>query len=168
MVGVLLLAASQRNQQRERLSSGFIFFAGIVFIFLSADEAALIHETLTWIVLRLDLRWLLFKGHGAWIPVYLFLGLIFLLVLRHHLLALWKHYRQETLIVIVGGIVFLVGVIGFEILSYSIRSIASKSSILYQIEVLVEEFFEMSGISIILYGVMLLTINISSKAPLKS
>jgi hypothetical protein len=150
------------------LSSRFIFFAGIVFIFLSADEAATIHENLTRIALKLDLRWLLFKGHGAWIPVYLSLGLIFLLVLRHHLLALWKHYRQETLVVIVGGIVFLVGVIGFEILSYSIRSIASTSSILYQIEVLVEEFFEMSGISIILYGVMLLTINISSKARPKS
>lgn len=103
MVGVLLLAASQSNQQRKHLSSRFIFFAGIVFIFLSADEAATIHENLTRIALKLDLRWLLFKGGpGAWITVYLLLGLILLLVLRHHLLALWKHYRQETLKVIMG------------------------------------------------------------------
>lgn len=152
---VLLLLASRINQREQHLPSWLLLLGSAGFAFLSVDEGAAIHERLTGIAENMELNWLIFKGgHGAWIPIYVSIAVGIALVSARPLYSAWIHFRREMLIALGGGALLILGGIGFEILSYLfIRSEAMTNT--YRIEVALEEFFEMSGVSIILYAVML-------------
>ena len=51
-----------------------------------------------------------------------------------------------------GFATFLVGVVGMEIISFQFLRGADIPTYLYRIEVAIEEFLEMVGITIVLYG----------------
>jgi hypothetical protein len=157
VVGVIFLLTSQQNQESEFPSSRFMIISGLGFIFLSADEAAVIHERITKAAIKLDLKWLLFKNnHGAWIGIYLLLGLILLLAFRRDLQVLWTYFRRESFAILAGALIFLAGCVGIEVISYYINPFP-------KVEVLFEELFEMTGVTLILYGVMLFSMRISAK-----
>lgn len=162
---VLLLLASRTNQREQHLPSWLLLLGSAGFAFLSVDEGAAIHERLTGIVENMELNWLIFKGgHGAWIPIYSAIAFGILLVTARHLYRIWNHFRREMLIALGGAAFFVLGGVGFEILSYLfIRTEEITNT--YRMEVALEEFFEMSGVSIILYAAMLFGCAVSSANP---
>lgn len=167
VTGAVLWAAAQNNRRKQHLSSTFLVAAGVVFIFLSMDEAAAVHEKITLVVLKLEMDWLLFKGgHGAWIPLYMGLGLIGLLVAAPYLYKTWVHFRREAVMALRGFVVLVSGAVGLEILSYLFLRANSSATTLYRVEVACEEFLELAGASIILCAVLLLADAVSSGSPL--
>ena len=135
-----------------------------IFYFLISVNA--IHGNLTTIAKKLEICWLLFKGnHGAWITVYFIVAIAVVLLAARHFRLLWRYFRHETQIALSGAIAFVTGGVGFEIISYLLLRSGFTPN-LYKVEVACEEFLEMSGVSIILYAVLLLSITISTKSPI--
>lgn len=165
VLGGVLFLASKNNQRKQHLPSALLLAGSVFFIFLSADEGAAIHEKMTDVAVNLNIKWMLFKGdHGAWISVYFLLAMVALIFVSPYLRKLWIHFRRETGIALFGLLVFVMGGIGFEIISYLFLR-ADETARLYKMEVACEEFFEMSGVSIMLYAVLLLTKTISTVSP---
>jgi hypothetical protein len=153
VVGVLLWGAA-RTCGRKSPSPVFLKLAGAGFIYISADEAAMIHERVGAFLKSLP-HVPSIHGHGAWISLYLAGGIFFLMLTRRHFLSLWRDFRRELAIALAGMGVFLLGALGLEVFGDLMRSgILPHGTRAYVLEVALEEFFEMSGVSIILYGVI--------------
>ena len=151
---VFLLKSCQLYPDHSPLRS-FFLMVSTGFIFLSADEVASIHEKITWVFKHVEFM-PRFKGdHGIWIFVYALIGLILFLAAFRTLAAMWKRYRQATLIMAIGMGMALIGGVVMEVISYQfLRS--GSTPLLYKAEVAIEEFLEMSGVSVTLYGAILL------------
>ena len=158
LIGIIFLLSANRSGKHEVVPARFLLLVGIGFIFLSMDEAAEFHENITRTLRHLE--WVpQFKGgRGVWIPIYLSIAMILLVTNLRAVVTFWKTYRREALIILSGLLVYLLGAVGMEIVSYLfLRQEASTG--LYQTEVAFEEFFEMAGCSVILYGTILFAIS---------
>ena len=137
VVGALLMGAS-RARQLQGISPLFLKLVGAGFIYISADEAAMIHERAQGL-LKYVKKMPQINGHGVWIFIYFAIGMVILLASRRHLFSLWKSFRQEMSIAVLGFTLFLFGAVGLEIASYLfLRSGAAP--FLYVLEVALEEF----------------------------
>jgi hypothetical protein len=152
---VLLLQASRSKQLRA-----FVVLLGLSFIFLSMDEAAAIHDSIYRSAQRLKLPWIEGVEYLVWMVVYVFVGLIGLLIAHRPVVFLWGNSRQEALWVAAGGAIFAGGGIGIEIVTHYLYGIAIDTR--FFLAVAAEEFFEMAGVSIMLYGFMLLGIRLEA------
>jgi len=154
LVGIVFLLRAYQPVSSDYPSPVFMLMLGAGFLFLSADELTKIHETFSKTLKSIE--WVpRFKGgNGLWISVYLLLCLTFVLTTYRHFCAMWNLYRKESFFMMTGIMVFLLGAVGFEIISYQFLR-DDTSSMLYQVEVAVEEFLEMMGISLVLYGSIL-------------
>jgi hypothetical protein len=137
---------------------------GIVFTYLSADEVGQIHERLSMLVqswhwLRmLEFRLLLalgrksgrISGGGIWMPVFLVLGVALLWWLWPQIKLALRHWRREFILVGVGFGILVFGAVVIEALG---AAIPKTAEIARDIEVGIEETFEMAGVSVILYAV---------------
>lgn len=163
VIGALFAAAAQSARRPESVPSLFPYTVGSAFVFLSMDEGAAFHERISEVARENDVAWILIEGHGAWITVYAVVGVVFLLSTLPYFLAYWHHARREAIIITVGAAVFVLGAVGFEIASYLFLRDGNVDD-LYRVEVAIEEFFEMSGGSIMLVGALLL----ASRRPVTS
>jgi hypothetical protein len=134
---------------------------GFGFIYLSLDEGAIIHEKLTWVFINNPLVPYFHGRHGVWIVVYGSLAILLTVLLQKDLRDLWKTCRRPALIFLLGGIIFLFGTAGMETLTFFYLNESNR--LLYVIEVIIEEFLEMSGASILLYSVLLLSMKKSEQ-----
>jgi hypothetical protein len=154
----LLLILQARAAKQLRI---YLFILGLGFMFLSMDESAAIHEKIIDSVKRLDVQWLLrltFMGsHRAWMVPYVLVGLVVLVAGYRPVGFVWRNFRREALWVAMGLAFFGIGGIGLEIFSSQTDSDAA-----YNWAVAGEEFLEMAGMSIVLYGFMLLGIRIQN------
>lgn len=153
-IGIIFVLAARQCGPSDHPSGLFLVIVGAGFVFLSADEAAAIHEKITEVLTRIE--WMpRFKGnHGIWIPIYLGVCLVLFLTTYREIRAMWIRFRRETLMMAVGITLFLLGVVGLEILSYEFLADRTSSS-LYQAEVALEELLEMFGASVVFYGALL-------------
>jgi len=150
-----LLWAISRSYSRYRW---FYVLGAIVFLFLSIDETVQLHERLSMSANAYDIKALksiMIGEHGAWILPYILAGLIILFLARKPIIEIYRNHRKPFLYVLIGALVAAVGLIGIEVLSY-LGMRESGSELVYSIEVAPEEFFEMIGVSIVLYGIILL------------
>jgi hypothetical protein len=69
---------------------------------------------------------------------------------------MWKTHRRQTAIMASGFAIFLIGAAGLEVVGYQFLRGEPSLSYFYQLEVALEEFLEMIGISITVYGAILL------------
>ncbi|MFP4091011.1 MAG: hypothetical protein ACLFT3_11955 [Cyclobacteriaceae bacterium] len=138
----------------SKLPSSFFYFLSVLFVFLSADEGAAIHEKISALARRLELSWMLFNGkNGAWIMVYGLIGMIILGFIFPYFRIAWKYHPTASKLAVLSGFIFLTGAVGFELLSYFyLRDGANP--LFYKLEVMFEEFFEMSGISIFIRALL--------------
>jgi hypothetical protein len=154
LIGLVFLIKGYLIDRHHSPSPYFFFIVAIGFIFLSADEAAAIHEKTTATFKHIqDIP--RFKGnHGIWI--FLYLPVVLLLLLTHvkYVIAMWKHYRQETIILSIGMAALICGGVLLEIISYQFLR-TGLTPVGYFIEVMAEEFLEMFGATIVLYGAIL-------------
>lgn len=127
--------------------------AGVLFTYISADEAGVIHERVS-----LALKY----GHGRWwyLPntygfpwwAFLWAAVIGALVLvAIYLPKMWKLWRRETILLIVGLIVMIMGGAVIEIVAEVIFKVKDLTTAFY-IETGIEEWMEMVGASIVLFG----------------
>lgn len=133
----------------------FWFVLAMGFFFLSADEAASIHERLTYTLRQFE--WLpRFKGgHGIWIGVYALGGFMLVACSLRPLRALLTHHPGASRLLVLGLAIVVLGSVGLEIVGYQfLRSDAP--TMLYAIEVALEEFLEMFGASVVLCGALML------------
>jgi hypothetical protein len=153
---VIFLKAYQQDIAIEP-SRWFWLLGSVGFMFLSADDAAQIHETLGRVLAHVV--WLpRFKmGHGVWIFIYVFIGMIVLALTAREFSAMWNRYRRATVLMVAGVALAIAGGVILEIVSYQYLRSGSTPQ-LYVLEVAFEEFFEMLGASITLYGAILLLI----------
>ena len=154
MIGILLLFSAGNTLSSDRPSSWFLYVLALGFIFLSADEAAGIHEILSVMLKKREIFPRFAGNHGIWIPLYVTAGVSFLLVTRKQLASLWTKYPRAAAVGTAGMAIFLLGGVGLEILSYEFLRDGSHQ-VLFNLEVALEEWMEMCGASLILYGVAL-------------
>lgn len=136
-------------------SRGLLLLGSLGFMFLSADEAARIHETINGVIKHIE--WLpRFKSdHGIWIFIYAVVGLVAIAIAAREFRMMWREYRRATMTLMAGVALAILGGVVLEIVSYQyLRS--GSTPVLLVIEVAFEEFFEMLGASIALYGALLL------------
>lgn len=155
-LGVVLLLQANRSKQL----SGFFILVALGFIFLSMDEAAAIHDNFYRSAQRLTLPWIEGEEYLLWMAAYLAIAITGLSIGYRPGFFLWRHFRGETLWVIAGAALFVGGGIGLEIVTHYLVRIAVDTRFL--LAVAAEEFFEMAGVSIMLYGFMLLGIGLES------
>ena len=151
VIGMLFLFSGQWSRVHRIVRPGFLLVVGMAFIFLSMDEAASIHENITAGLKHVE--WIpRFKGdHGIWIQFYILIIVVLAVVGGGTLVSMLSVYPRQSLILFFGLVTLLIGGIGMEIISYWYLR-GSELAYLYKIEVALEEFFEMAGASIVLYG----------------
>lgn len=160
-VGIILFVIARQPRKLPLPSTIFLLILGAGFVFLSIDEAFSIHESITRMLKHID--WIpRFKGgHGIWILLYLSLILVFLSIFYKNFFAMWNQSKKETILVSSGLGLFLLGAVGMEVIGYQFLTVANTPT-LYILEITIEEFLEMFGISLVLYGVILYQINLTS------
>jgi len=152
----LLLFLLSVQEKSIPIPTSFFVVGGGVFLFLSLDEGVAIHEKVTILAKRFSFDWMMFRGnHGAWIGSYTLIAVPALWLAIPHLKKMWENYRYAVQMGLVGVAVFVTGAVGLEIASYMFLR-ESPNTTLYMIEVIFEEFFEMSGVTLMLYAVLLL------------
>lgn len=155
LIGLVLLIKSRIVDGNHSPTPYFFVIVSLGFIFLSADEAAAIHEKITELLKHIDAIPRFDNNHGIWIFVYLAATLILLLSHVKYCIGMWNYYRKETIIFATGMTVLICGGVVLEIVSYQFLR-TGLTPISYSIEVIAEEFFEMFGATIVLYGAVLI------------
>jgi hypothetical protein len=119
------------------------------FVFLSMDEFIALHERITARAGSMD--WVpTFNTHGAWILPYVIIGLLLAWYCRMALVWAWQLEAKAVLLALGGAVLFAIGAVGLELLGYFI----DQASTIYEIEIILEEWLEMIGASLILYAAL--------------
>ena len=157
-IGFLLLLQLFKTPQLKNISLIFLSIIGLSFLFLSLDESISFHEKFNFRFVHID--WLpRFKNnHGLWIPIYLAMIISFLFFSKHQISNVWKYYRKELTIFSTGMVLFLLGGVVLEIISYEYLRVNELSKA-YLLEVAMEEGLEMIGATFMLYASLLLALH---------
>jgi hypothetical protein len=146
----LTLFIQEKNYQRPP-SQRFKLAIAILLIYGGIDEIFKIHLQLK--------DWFSSLGDRTWLGIYVAIFLGTPLLLYPDFRKLWRSYRRETLIAIVGMIIFAMGGFGAEIFRNSIDSLlktllkAEYSINFFKgLRIALEEFAELLGESLILYS----------------
>lgn len=146
-----VFAAAAYFRSIESVKPLFLSICALAFIFLSADEVTSIHEKITMIFKGVEYLPRFSGGHGIWIPVYLLIGVVFIVFSLKSWKELWQSRRHGLLIFLLGAGLFVFGAVVLEIFSYGeLRELANRNY--YAYEVLFEEAFELAGVTTMLIG----------------
>ncbi|HRO46632.1 hypothetical protein [Agriterribacter sp.] len=151
IAAALLFITFLLHKQRGNVKiKNYWLLLSLIFLFLSADESISIHEYLTVILPQLGIG-----GSGfltfAWILPYALVTLLVGLYFMRFLLSLQKPVRTGF---ILSGIVYLCGVIGFEMIGGSIAEKQGLNNITFALVASCEEIFEMAGIILFIHYIM--------------
>ena len=127
------------------------YWAGlsIIFLFLSLDEAAAIHENLISPVRNaLNTSGFLYF---AWVIPY---ALLFLVFVGFYARFVWGLPSKTRLLFIIGGGIFVTGAIGFELISGYFVDVWGIESTAYAMLTMFEELLEMCGITVFIYALL--------------
>jgi len=156
MIGLIpLMLAMSRNYQAPPSQGGLTLF-GLGFIYLSLDEAASLHEKMTYAFYNNPLVPYFHGVHGIWITIYMGVMLLMLALLWKDLIAIARQFPKESWLFTLGMVVYLSGTGGAETVTFFY--IDKTNPFVYLLEVIFEEGLEMAGASIILTSVLLAAI----------
>ena len=146
-----MIAFSKTQSKSEHFHSLFRA-ATYGLLFLSMDEVAGIHETITAFIRHFKIG---FSGREylIWMFGYLTIATVIALKEIYPVLFVLKYYRRESMVVIAGTVVFISGGMGIEIITHILARHGFDLG--FYLAVAAEEFFEMVGVSIVTYGLML-------------
>lgn len=145
---LFLLITYAKYLQRERHQFHWAILA-LVFLFFAVDEAVELHERIT-TVLRpaLHTTGLLYS---AWILPY---GLFAILLGVFYIRFLLRLPKRVRLLFVAAGVIYITGAAGFEALGESLSEQSREASFAFQLFVVLEEFLEMIGIALLIYGTL--------------
>ncbi len=152
-ISVLSGLFAYRKFNRLDIRSWILLLLPLLFLTLSMDESAAIHEwfghVTDFILLNAPRKETLFKKTGVWMFV---IGVPFLISFVALMCSIKKYFDNKNFLLILFGMVILLsGALGVETISNLV------SNKLYYIEVFYEELLEMLGATIILWGFYNLT-----------
>jgi hypothetical protein len=162
VVGQVFLFVAYRRRQippevssHFPLSQKFLVIVGLVFVFFSMDETAMFHERLKFLLGGQS--WIpRFEGDlGLWMSVYAAAGLVLLIILWRDVWRLVRQMPRAALFLALGFGVFFVGGVVMEALA-NLFLRGEEATYLDYLQIAAEEGLEMAGISIMLYGAVLL------------
>ena len=140
----------------KKINLSYIPWFGLsfIFLFLSIDETASIHEGLTVPVKEtLNTSGLLFY---AWVIPYSIGLMIFLIIYSKFLINLPK---QTMILFIVSGSIYVTGAIGFELLGGQRAEQVGPNGLIYSLFYTCEELLEMLGIALFIYALLTYLVN---------
>jgi hypothetical protein len=135
----------------KRLGSSYCPWLGlaIIFLFLSIDEIALIHERFNEPVSQLiNTTGLLYY---PWVIPYGIASVVFVIIYLKFLMSLPP---KMIILFVVSGATFVAGAIGFESLAGRHHELYGKNNLIYPFYYTCEEFLEMFGIVIFIYTLL--------------
>ncbi|WP_413161283.1 hypothetical protein ACL6C3_22405 [Capilliphycus salinus ALCB114379] len=151
-IALILLVTEPRSKLPP--SAGFKLAIAILLLYATLDEIFEIH-------LQLD-DWFAGIEKGDWMGIYLGVFSMTPLVWYKDVRRLWRVYRQEMLIVLLGLGLLIVGGLGAELFKGWFRLFVGllfdHDFILFfaeKVRVAIEEFSELLGETLILYGIFL-------------
>jgi len=122
---------------------------GIIFAYLSLDEAISIHE-------NFKLRFLFAKDHilynDSWVIVAGILVAIFVLSYRRFLQHLPHKFSQ---LFFLSGFIYVLGSGGMEVVGSFTQNFYGKASMVHAVAIVLEEFLEMIGIVLFIHTLLL-------------
>lgn len=135
----------------KKNSSAYLSWLGLafIFLFLSIDEGAMIHENFTKLVRELLNTSGVF--YYAWIIPYGVALIVFVIVYLKFLINL---PRNIMILFVASGATFVSGAIGFEMLAGWYVELYGKNDLLFSFFYTCEEFLEMLGIAIFIYTLL--------------
>jgi len=143
---LLIITIKQKNMGFDYM--GWYGLA-LIFLFLSYDEVAQIHERLTKIFHQsYDTSGLLYY---AWVIPY---GIMVLVFVATYLRFLMKLPKRIMILFIVSGTIFVTGAIGFEMLGGWYHELYGNKDLFYAVFYTIEELFEMVGIAFFIYTLL--------------
>jgi hypothetical protein len=155
----LTLLIGRIEWSRDRKRASYWFGLGAVFAYLAIDEIAQLHEMIA--LLRLSWRseslpeWL-------WLMIYLPATIMFAVLYIPFLLRL---PRWTAALFVAGGTIFLAGAVGLEIVGlYQTRvKMMSEVDFLVSLRANLEEFCEMVGILVFIWGALAYAVHIRAR-----
>jgi len=156
MVGIVFLTINQLVKEYYLYRSSLFFTLGAAFIFMSIDEAIFLHESVS-ILLR-HFEWVptVNGWHGAWVFPYSIIMVGIIIYFFKEFQEIQKKHRRAFLIIATGFFIFLLGALVLETSADYLIFFVKTDKTRRLIGTACEEFLEMSGISIIFYGAVLL------------
>lgn len=152
-VSIGLLALTDLARRSGNPHAWFVLLASAAFCFLSVDEAASLHEKITRQTSHLDWMPRFNDAYGAWIFVYVPLIVGGIAVCFRPITSWAKRHRGAAAWFSAGGLVFVGGAVGLEIVGY-VTQVGLWSKPLHRLQIAAEEFLEMLGASFMLYAVL--------------
>lgn len=139
-IGLTFFFVSRSSQKAKTGNRCFYTALGLVFMALSLDETAMIHDRINIVLTRFDFLWRFnSRDAGIWIPFYIFPMVVFCLYFHRNFVDLFKTHRKEFLLISGGMILCLAGCIGLEIFGYKyIQKV--PQNIYFHLELCLEEF----------------------------
>lgn len=163
-VAIAYWSCALRKRRPGRPSKLFFTFAGLAAVYASSDETAQIHERITALMGQRYVDWL--PSYAAHNFLFVMIGVAVLLsvcqLLADDVLLLWTNHRQATLLGTLGIVIALTGGMGVETLGYKIFQ-GHTESLLYKVEVTIEEFMEMMGATLVLVSALTLKVRKASE-----
>ena len=144
LLALITIGFRQRKQP-------YFYWAGLsaIFLFLSLDEAAAIHENLISPVRNaLNTSGFLYF---AWVIPY---AILFLILVGVYARFVWRLPSKTRLLFILGGGIFVSGAIGFELISGYFVDLWGIDSTPYALVTMVEELLEMCGVTIFIFALL--------------
>lgn len=154
LVSSTLLFLIALSHRRNGASYRYWFGLAFIFLFLSIDETATLHERLIKPVRALlNTSGLLYF---AWVIPYGAVLIVFILTYSRFLMRLPAKTR---ILFCIAGTTFVTGAIGFELLGGRHYEIHGKSNTAYALFQTAEEFLEMLGVVIFIYSLLNYIVN---------
>lgn len=161
LVGLVFAWMNWLQRESQAVAQWFLVMGSLGFVFLGFDEAFAIHESITRQAQHVE--WLpRFNGRfGIWVVPYLAVLVVLVTLSLGQVIRLYRLNPKAFWIMALGGLLFLMGAVGVEILGYHIREHPHLHGS-YLITIAVEEFLEMFGITLILYGALRTTLELDA------
>ena len=130
------------------------------------DEAAAVHDNIYRFAQRRKPPWLAGVEYLAWMVPYALAGLLGIVICVRPAWSITRRFPREAGIIVLGGGLFVGGGVGLEIVTHLLYRIAVDAQ--FFLAVAAEEFCEMAGVTVLLYGFLLLGIRLQTCDPAKT
>ena len=147
---VLLTAIGLAERKEGHATDSFYWLGlGLVFLFLSMDEAFEIHERFSE-PLRSALSTTGFF-YNAWVIPY---GILVVTFVSVYSKFLWRLPSRTRLLFVTAGAIYVTGAMGFELLGGRHTELHGSANLSYIFFSTAEEVFEMGGIVVFVYAIL--------------
>lgn len=144
---LLLFYIAQVNRAVRKDYFAWLILA-LAFLFLSLDEAAMIHEMLIGIFKRAPDPGLFYN---TWVIPY---GIALIVGGVIYIPFLIRLPRRSLILFVVSGIIYVSGAIGVEMFEGRYESVSGTKNLIYDIYCAVEESMEMFGVALFIFALL--------------